>query len=693
MELRIQLLGNFILFRDGEPIDDKAWRSRQARTILKILLVQPGAVVTSERLIDYLWPDENESTARRRLHVRISDLRRVLPHPSPILTVNSGYYFDVTCDYQLDVVAFEQWVENGRFHQEKNNLTEAIAAYENARDLYKGAFLAEDLYASWATAPREKFHELHLNSLSELADCYALQGRYRRAITLGQQVVATDSLREAVYVRLMLYHYYAGERTQALAVYARCQQLLSTELAVDPLPATTAIMHQIRDGALWRNDAIPRYPPPIYQGRLFETPYSLGNPPLVGREREYAWLVKQWQQPDVRLILLEGEAGIGKTHLLRAFANYAAGQKGVILHSRLAQTEKRPFSLIIAALRPLLTVDMMAHLSPANRRALTTLWPHLLAEKEQKPLDLGPEQARLRLFAAVDAAVALALPTGGLWIVDNSHRTRSASLALLAQLTSHLNIVLAYRGGEAGDTHPLRHMMPAVGKTALLSLTPLPQTAVSTLLTQLAQSDLPALAHRIASQSEGNPLFVIALLQHMFEEGVLYVDDNGRWRQTDEQTVSLPPTIRQTVEVRLQRLNRTQRHVFDIVAVLGGEFDFALLHQISHQSEAELLDLLDELLDAGLLIEPRLNGRKEFAIAHDYYVEIAYDTLPPVRRRRLHLWAGEAMETVYTDDLSPHYTTLAHHFHHANQPARERHYTHLAEDGKTPPCQRSQTDA
>ncbi len=682
MTLQIQLLGNFTLFRDGEPIDDKAWRSRQARTILKILLVQPGAVVTADRLIDYLWPDEDEPVARRRLHVRISDLRRALPHPSPILTVDGGYRFDIDGDCWLDVAAFEQWVENGRFHQEKNELTKAIAAYKKASELYKGEFLAEDLYESWAAAPRERLRELHLNTLTELAECYALQGRYRRAITLGQRVLALDPVREAMYVRLMLYHYYAGERTQSLDVYERCRQLLAAELDVEPLPETSGMMRQIRDGALWRDDDAPRYPPPIYQGRLFETPYSLGNPPLVGRKREYAWLVKQWQEPQTRLIFLEGEAGIGKTHLLQAFANYAAAQNSIMLRSRLAQEEQRPYALIIAALQPLLTAAIAAQLTTADRRVLAALWPDLAAQEEVTPPDLEPKQARLRLWEAVETAVALALPNGGVWMVDDAHRARAASLELLARLTSRLTILLAYRGGEADGGHPLRRIAPAVGKTATLTLTPLPQTAVSDLLVRLAQSELPSLANRIVAQSEGNPLFVIALLQHMFEEGALYVDDNGRWRQTGDQkgdrAISLPPTIRQTVEARLRRLNRTQRQIFDMAAVLGGEFDFDLLRSVSRESETGLLDLLDGLLDADLLIEPRVHGRKEFAIAHDYYAEVACDTLPTVRRRHLHRRAGDAIETLYADALAPHYTELERHFHQAQQPERERHYARLA---------------
>jgi len=678
MGLHIQLLGTFVVTRDGIPLTDKAWRSRQTRTILKILLVKPGAVVTSDQLLDYLWPNEREATARRRLHVRISDLRRLLPQPSPILTVDGGYRFDPETDYVLDVIEFEQLVENGRSHQEKGNLSEAITAYENACERYKGDFLAEDLYESWTAIPRERFSQLHLDSLIELAECYALQGRYRRAINLSQQVLSLDAVREAVYVRLMLYHYYAGERTQALDTFAHCQQILMDELAVEPLPSTRRIMAQIRAGTLWSNTDTPHYPPPIYQGRLFEVPYSLGNPPLVGREREYAWLVSQWQQEHTRIIFMEGAGGIGKSHLLRTFMGYAQTTGTTVLYTLLAHEERQLYAPIIDGLHPLLTDDLVKKLSVTDRFVLSSLFPALKKKDDPTFSNLPPDLAQLRLFEAVETLVTLALPEDGIWVLDDAHRASGTSLALLSRLTSQILIVFAYRGEETAVSHPLRHLTPATGEATTLILPPLPETAVATLLTQLAHNQMPDLAHHIRTQSQGNPLFIIALLQHMFENSLLYVDDNGRWQHPGDRQLTLPPTIRKTIEVRLQRLNRPQRQIFDRATVLGGEFNFELLRAISPEPEDHLLDVLDYLIDANLLTEPRTQGRKEFAITHDYYGEVAYETLPAVRRRQLHQQSGEAIVQLYQADLSPYFPMLAFHFGKAQNLPYERQYAQLA---------------
>ena len=678
MGLHIQLLGPFVVTLDGNPLDETIWRSRQTRTILKILLVNPGAVVTTEQLLDYLWPNETESSARRRLHVRISNLRRLLPQPSPILTVDGGYRFDTEADCVLDMVEFERFVENGRSHQERNDPSQAITAYENARLCYKGAFLAEDLYESWTTVTRERLSELHLNCLIELADCYAQQGRYRRAISLAQHILSLEPAREAVYTRLMLYHYYAGERTQALDTFARCQQTLKAELDVAPLPNTIDIMRQIRAGTLWNAPDTPRYPPPIYQGRLFEVPYSLGNPPLVGREREYAWLVSQWQQPDTRLILLEGTAGIGKTHLLHTFIGFAQAQGIQVLHTRLSHEERQRYMPLVAGLQPLVDDALVSNLSHADQAILSSLFPQMREQGDDVLSNLPPDLARLRLFEAVETLVASVLPDGGIWVLDDAHRASAASLELFGRLTKQVVILFAYRGEETAVSHPLRHVIPAKGETATLQLAPLPETAVANLLAKLSQEQLPTLANTVHAQSAGNPLYIIALLQHMFEEGLLYVDENGRWQQAEKRTPSLPLTIRQTIEVRLQRLNRPQRQTFDIATVLGGEFNFELLRTISQEPEDYLLDVLDFLIDSNLLTEPRTQGRQEFAITHDYYAEVAYDTLPAVRRRQLHQRTGAAIEQVYHADLSPHFAALAYHFGQAQNLDCERHYARLS---------------
>jgi len=682
-KLHIQLLGSFTVLRDGEPIPPSAWRNQQTRTVLKVLLARRGRIVTSDQLLEILWPDDDPDTARRRLHVRISQLRRALDSDKPsayVLTVEGGYTFNPDAGCWIDVLEFEAHARWGRRCQESGALAEAITAYETAHALYRDDFLAEDLYEDWTFAERERLRERFLTVLTELGECYAQQGRYRRAIARCREVLAADPYREAVYVRLMLYHYYAGEQSQSLRTYERCRQVLAGELDVEPLPATVALAERIRDGTLWAVEAAPRYPPPAYEGRLFEVPYSLGQVPFVGRAREYAWLIERWSRAQTGIILIEGEAGVGKSRLVDEFLGYAAAEGAMVLRSR-AAPGNLPYAPVVAALRPLLKSRKVTvgdpprpDIPPALLAALAPLFPEVRDQYPDLPSlpELPAQQERERLFAAVEALVRARALARTLLYVDDAQRAGSASLDLLARLADTLTVVLTCRSEETASDHPLRVALQPLrreGRLAELTLEPLATAAVQTLIRRLAHDDLPTLSEAVLSQTGGNPLFVIASLQHIFEEGALYVDAEGHWVTAGDAALSLPPTMRETIEARLRRLSGDLRRVFDLAAVIGGEFDFALLQHASRVQEDPLLDALDGLLEAELLVEPRTQGRAEFALAHDCYAEMAYDTLPQVRRRRLHRRVAEALETT-APDLDIAAPTLAQHFERAGDATR-----------------------
>jgi DNA-binding SARP family transcriptional activator len=677
MSLRIYTFGPFRVLRDGRPIAVSAWRSQQTRTVLKVLLTRRGRVVPADQLLEILWPEDDPDTGRSRLHVRVSQLRRALDGDNPsafVLTVEGGYVFDPEADCWVDAVAFEAHAQQGRRLQADGALAEAITAYETARALYRGDYLEEELYEDWAFAERERLRASFLTMLTELAEAYAQQGRYRRAIACCRDVLSADPCRESVYVRLMLYYYYAGERPRALSTFERCRQALAEELDVEPLPSTLDLVERIRDGSLWAARDAPRYPPPAYEGRLFEVPYSLGHTPFVGREREYAWLVERWRSTERGVILVEGEAGVGKSRLMDEFLGYAAAEGTMVLRTRVAPADALPFAAVLAAVRPLLKSGKTGGIPAATLSALAPLFPEMRDIHPDLPLlpELPASQERERLFGAVETLVRARTSPGALLHVDDAHRVDAASLELLTRLADSLTILLSFRTEETPSDHALRVALAPLrrdGRLAEVALEPLRAGAVQALIGQLGCSDLHALTEAVFDRTGGNPLFLVASLQHMFEEGALYIDAQGHWAMTGDACLPLSPTVRQAVEARLRRLNRDLRRVFDLAAVVGGEFDFVLLQHASQMEEMPLLDCLDALLESGLLVEPRATGRAEFAVTHDCYAEAACDTLPRVRRRRLHRSVAEALEAT-EPDLDVAAPTLAHHFEQAGDASR-----------------------
>ncbi len=233
-----------------------------------------------------------------------------------------------------------------------------------------------------------------------------------------------------------------------------------------------------------------------------------------------------------------------------------------------------------------------------------------------------------------------------------------------------LTVIVTARTDELLLDHPLRaafHTLAQEGHARHLQVGRLSNEAVAGLIRRLAGDNLSDLTAQLAPRTGGNPLFLVAALQALFEEGALHVDDAGQWAHTEAE-IAVPPNIRELIEQRLQRLNREQRAAFDAIAVIGRDFDFPLLQRVVRLGETVLLNTLDGLIELGLIVEPRASARGEFAPAHALYVEVARATLPPVRARRLHAHVADALGVLYPDDTSLS-ARLAHHTHQAGRVA------------------------
>ncbi len=680
--LQIHLLGAFAIQLHGISLTQQDWKSQQTQTIAKILLANHDKVITSDHLIETLWPDDPPDATRSRLHVRISQLRNGLQDKKALLrTVHGGYIFELDDTCWLDTEVFQSFVSKGARFQTEGQSQKAISAYEQAEHIYRGDFLAEDLYADWTFALREFYRERYLSLLIELAECYAQQGRYRVAITRLRQALAQDPLRETIYIRLMLYHYFAGERAQALQTYDRCKTVLAESLGVTPTDSTDHIAKQIKMGTLWKQEKAPRYPLPIYEGKLFEVPYALNEIPFAGREKEYAWLVSQWQNDNKQVILLEGEAGIGKTRLLETFTGHLASQGVHILHTHLSISEHTPMQAISETLRSLITEKMLSQLPQSTISSLSVLFADLQHRFENLPqlpkLSLNGE--RQLIHQAISDLAMLYEGKPVLLLIDDAQRLSPDSVEYLQILSQFFKILISYRSEDTPADHPLR---TSFGDPDL-KLSPLSAPAIGAIICKLSGQDLQDIALKLHEQSGGNPLFVVTLLQQMFETGQLYVGSKGVWQTTTQGSISLPATLRETIENRLQRLNRSQRRIFDYCAVIGDAFNFRLLQTSAKQDEDGLLNILDELMDAGLIVEPRSLSKPEFMISHDRYTEVAYETIPAIRRKRMHLQVAEAIEAIGGSDHEKYYAALAHHFDKAEKPEPAAHYTALAGDRAT----------
>ncbi|MFQ5796549.1 MAG: BTAD domain-containing putative transcriptional regulator, partial [Candidatus Bipolaricaulia bacterium] len=204
--LQVKLFGHFEAWHDDEPIPPQAWSRRKTQTLLKILLTERGRVFTQDQLIDWLFPDSNPDKAAQNLYKRISELRRTLEpdlnrgaDSQFVLRVGGGYCFSQDAPGWIDTEAFHQQVESARKMEQAGRWSQALEYYQQAVELYRGEYLAEDLYEEWSIPPRERWREEYLTALERLAECHARLRNYSRAIEYGQRMIELEPYREGAY--------------------------------------------------------------------------------------------------------------------------------------------------------------------------------------------------------------------------------------------------------------------------------------------------------------------------------------------------------------------------------------------------------------------------------------------------------------------------------------------------------------
>jgi DNA-binding SARP family transcriptional activator len=254
--LRIQSFGQFNIWRNGQLIDP--WERGQAETVVKLLLTRRaggGWAVSPDELIEWLWPESDPESGLKKLLPLLSNARHTLePDIEPrdsnfILRGSSGYYFDLSGDVTWDVLDFRQAVYEGMTQQRLGDLEAAIKVYGAAQALYRGDFMAEDRYASWAIPQRQALQNEYRDLLAALADTHARLGHYADAIRAGEAALEVDPLLESVYRQLMRYHYCAGDKGQALKVYRNCVKLFDELFGEGPTPQTKHLFEAISNNA------------------------------------------------------------------------------------------------------------------------------------------------------------------------------------------------------------------------------------------------------------------------------------------------------------------------------------------------------------------------------------------------------------------------------------------------------------
>lgn len=249
--LRIYTFGRFGLVVGDKDLAAEHWERKQSLTILKLLASRAGQSVPRDVLIDCIWPEVDEDSGRKRLKATVYSLRQQLRlaglDEHVIETANEAYVLRREAIW-VDTEVFETCNAEGDARLRDGQWDEALACYKEADHLYRGEYLEEDIHSEWCAEERERFRQIHMEMLINMAECHEQQDEYAEAVAVYRKILSYDSCRENTHRALMQCLLRLGHPDSAIAQYRHCCHVLARELDVEPMPETEALYRSILSG-------------------------------------------------------------------------------------------------------------------------------------------------------------------------------------------------------------------------------------------------------------------------------------------------------------------------------------------------------------------------------------------------------------------------------------------------------------
>jgi DNA-binding SARP family transcriptional activator len=244
MEFRV--LGSLEVVDGARPVPINGAKQR---ALLTILLLHANEAVSSSRLLEDLWGEEQPESGLTALQVRVSQLRKALGEAgASIVTKPSGYSLELGA-HELDLHRFEQLVADADRALQRDEAEQAWAQLGQALSLWHGAPLADFTYDSFASAAIARLEELRLVAAELRIDAGLRLGRHAELVAELEALIARHPLREGLRRRLMLALYRSGRQAEALEAYQAARRRLVDEIGIEPSP----MLHEL-EGAILRQD-------------------------------------------------------------------------------------------------------------------------------------------------------------------------------------------------------------------------------------------------------------------------------------------------------------------------------------------------------------------------------------------------------------------------------------------------------
>lgn len=663
--LQISLLGDFHLTWDDRVVS--AIATARLRSLLSFLILRRGTPQLRAQVAFLFWPDSTEPQALTNLRHLLHELRQVLPDVGQFVRADSRMVeWKVEAACALDVSDFEAALSAAKEANQRADHDRAKGALERAVEIYRGDLLP-GCDGEWIESERNRLRQEYSAALERLIKLHEESRDYRAAIRHAQRLRQLDPARETTCCSLMRLHLLSGDRATALQTYQECVATLQRELNVGP----GQVLRDFRERVLGDVSAAPVH---AAEAKGSDTPEFS----LHGRDEEWRALRAAWSEAATGragMVVILGEAGIGKTRLAEELCGWVERQGGGVARTRSYAAEGR---LAYAPAAQWLR-------SPPLRKKLSTLdavWlaevmrvvPELRLEHPQLHGNPVPQESwqRHHLFEALSRGV---LVSGGplLLCLDDMQWTDQETLEWLRYLmrfapAARLLVIASIRSDELRSHEPLQRLLADLRRDDQLTeieLEPLSEAEAARVAREVGGRELDrGEMERLYTQTEGNPLFLVESVRAGLR-GEIALQPSVSPDSSSSAGTSLPPKVHAVIATRLAQLSVPARELAGVAAVLGRAFTFELLVAVCDREEAELVPVLEELWQRRIVRE-QSNGAYDFT--HDKVREVAYAGIMSPRRRMLHRRAAEVLEESNASDLDP---------------ARAQIAAHLAESGQT----------
>ena len=424
----------------------------------------------------------------------------------------------------------------------------------------------------------------------------------------------------------------------------------------------------------WRVDAVRR------AGVRFDATHAGKTiTTLVGRDEEVELLLRRWQRArdgDGQVVLVGGEAGIGKSRLSYALREHLAEPHITLRYQcspHFANSALYPFIEQIEFAAKFARddtaeqkLDKMEALLAGNPARIAEACPLVapmlsLPTNRYPPLTLSPQRLKQKtLEVLVGQVEALAGRQPVLIVFEDVHWVDPTSQEVLDALVPKLSrlrvlLVATYRPEYA----PPWAAQPHVTR---LTLHRLERRKVAEFVTRMtAGKTLPTeVLEEILSHTDGVPLFVEEFTRSVLESGLLHEEGDHYTLPAPLPALAIPTSLRDSLAARLDRLAPV-KEVAQIGACIGREFSQELLSQVAGLDSATLTAALDKLVDAGLITRRGAPPDVVYTFKHALVQDAAYDLLLKSRRHQLHAAIAQALETAFVREVAPKPELLAHH--------------------------------